>query len=91
MQPYQPPQVVVAINPFAVPPQKSVAAAVWLTIFFGPLGMFAVSAKAGWLSLLICVVAAVFTLGLSILVQIVALPIIAMSMVQLAAMGVQPC
>jgi hypothetical protein len=72
----------VVVNPWDIPPQKSVSAAVWLTIFFGPLGMFAVSAKAGWLSLLICVVAAIFTLGLSILVQIVALPIIAMSMVQ---------
>jgi hypothetical protein len=44
--------------------------------------MFYVSSKAGWLSLLICVVAALVTLGISILVQIIVLPLIAMSMVQ---------
>ncbi len=64
-----------------IPPQRSVATVVWMTVLFGPLGMLTLGAKVGLLAILICVVAALFTMGLSILVQIVALPFIAYSIV----------
>ena len=47
---------------------KSQAASFFLTLFFGPLGAFYASALTGVLTLLISVVAAFFTLGLSILI-----------------------
>ena len=70
---------VVVVNPWDIPPAKSKGTAVTLALLFGPLGMFYVSARMGWLSLLICIVAALLTLGLSILAQIVVLPIVAAS------------
>jgi hypothetical protein len=76
------PTVQYVVNIGEIPPQKSAGAAVALTLLFGPLGAFYVSGKFGLWSLVICVVAAVLTLGVSILFQIFILPIIAMSEVQ---------
>jgi len=78
------PAVPLVVNYADIPPQKSTGAAFFLTLLFGPLGMFYVSGKAGAWSLLICVVAAVFTMGISILFQIFILPFIAMSIVSSA-------
>jgi hypothetical protein len=51
-----------------VGPQKSVATAVLLTIFFGPLGMFYATVPGAFVMLFISVIAAAFTLGLSLLI-----------------------
>ncbi len=51
-----------------VPPKRSVAAAVLLTVLFGPLGSLYAGAAYGLVWLLVSVGAAMFTLGLSLLI-----------------------
>lgn len=65
-----------AVQLVDVPPQRSVAAGVWLTILFGPLGCFYAGGKYGFAVLGICIGAALLTLGLSILVQVFVLPFV---------------
>jgi hypothetical protein len=56
------PSVVVAVAP------KSVALAVVLTIFFGPLGMFYSTVTGAIIMLIVSIIAAAFTLGFSLFV-----------------------
>jgi uncharacterized membrane protein len=72
----------VVVNPWDIPQQKSVGAAIALTLFFGPFGMFYVSGKAGLWSLVGTVVGGICTLGISIVIMWVGFPLVAMSMVQ---------
>ena len=50
-----------------MPRIKSQGASFALTFFFGPFGAFYASALTGWLTLLISIVAAIATAGISIL------------------------
>ena len=74
--------VPLVVTPRDIPPQKSVATAVILTICFGPLGLMYVNAKSGLLALLACIGLAIVTLGLSVLLQVFVLPFMAASMAQ---------
>jgi hypothetical protein len=72
---YYPPQPIyvtqqVQMTPayVAVAPPKSLAAALLLTFFFGPLGLFYASVTGGVVMLLVTIVAAAFTFGVSVLV-----------------------
>jgi hypothetical protein len=49
-------------------PQKSMGVSILLTIFFGPLGMFYSTISGGIIMLILCVLAAIFTLGLGIFI-----------------------